>query len=94
MDFENVIQPIDVTINILQLIVVLSAAIWGYFKFFREGKHRERIEFDIDLIDLGLINDYRVVEIGCCTENKGYVEQIFNQISLKVRGIREDAELF
>ncbi len=80
-------------VSLLNLLVVLIGAIFAYYRFFREGSHHQRIEFDIDYIDLGTNGEYRIIELGVIAENKGNIGQTFDQIRLKVRGINEGEEL-
>ena len=62
-------------------------AVLVYYKFFREGTHKQRIEFDIDFLDLGIYGNDRIVEIGVIAENKGNVEQSVDDIRLHLRGL-------
>jgi len=80
-------------IEITKISLLILAAIFTYFRFFREGTHKQRIEFDIDLRDLGCNNKDRIIEIGVIAENKGNVEHRFKQISLRIRGIKKDSQL-
>ncbi len=73
--------------DLIKIFLALAAATFTYFQFFREGKHKQRIQFDIDCQDLGTIGDERIVELGCVAENKGNVEQRFEDIRVSVRGI-------
>jgi hypothetical protein len=73
--------------------LLLIAALFTYYKFFREGTHRQRIEFDIDYHNLGLKDSDRIIEIGALAENKGNVEQKFNSMRLRIRGIDSDSKL-
>jgi hypothetical protein len=83
----------DSILSVVNLSVVLLAAVFTYYKFFREGSHQQRIEFDIDCVDLGVSIDSRIVEIGIVATNRGNVEQKFDKILLKVRGILQDQAL-
>lgn len=74
-------------IDIVTLFVAAGGALFGYFKFFREGTHHQRIEFDLELQDLGVVGEERVVEVSCFAVNKGNVEQRFEKIIVKLRGI-------
>jgi hypothetical protein len=80
-------------ISSLNLLVVLLGAIFAYYKFFREGAHHQRIEFDLECVDLGIHGDFRIIEVGIIADNKGNIEQKFDQILLKIRGIKEKEEL-
>jgi hypothetical protein len=77
----------EIIFETLKLLFAIFAAGFTYFKYFREGTHKQRIEFDIDCCDLGIVGKERIIEIGCTAENKGNVEQRFDNIRLKVRGI-------
>ncbi len=80
-------------IEIIKLTLFIIAALFTYYKFFREGTHKQRIEFDIDLRDLGCNNKDRIIEIGVIAENKGNVEHRFKQISLRILGIKKKSQL-
>ncbi len=80
-------------ISLINLSVVLAGAIFTYYKFFREGAHNQRIEFDLEYVDLGINNNDRIIEVGIIAINKGNVEQKFDKISLKIRGMLKDKKL-
>ena len=80
-------------IEFVKLSLFILAAIFTYFRFFREGTHKQRIEFNIDFRDLGCNNNDRIIEIGVIVENKGNIEQRFQQISLRIRGINKNSQL-
>ncbi len=80
-------SPEQLTFEIIKIVLAIAAAAFAYFKFFREGTHRQRIEFDIDYCDLGFIGAERAIEFGCIAENKGNVEQRFDGIRVTIRGI-------
>lgn len=82
-----------VTISLIQLCLALTAAIFAYYKFFREGSHRQRIEFDIGIEDLGRHGGQRIIEVKISAANKGRVEQRFEKISLRIRGLKNGQEL-
>lgn len=84
---------IDTIISSLSLVFASVGAVFVYYKFFREGTHRQRIEFDIELIDLGIKDENRVIELSLKVSNKGNVEQKFDDIRLTVRGISESEKL-
>ena len=83
----------QIIFEIIKVSLVVIAALFTYYKFFREGTHNQRIEFDIDFLNLGLKNTERIIEIGALAENKGNVEQKFNSMRLRVRGIDDQSEL-
>jgi len=80
-------------IEITKFLLLVIASLFTYFKFFREGTHKQRIELDIDFHDLGLKDFDRIIEIGVTAENKGYVEQKFEGIRLRIRGIDNKTKL-
>ena len=79
--------------TIISIGLAILAALFTYYNFFREGKHRQRIEFDIDFKNLGVHKRYRIIEIGAIGENKGNIEQRFESIRLRVRGLIDEIEL-
>ncbi len=76
-----------------KITLAVIAALFTYYRFFREGAHRQRIEFDIDYHNLGVKKSFRIIEIGALAENKGNVEQRFKSMRLRIRGIDNDTEL-
>ena len=84
---------VHIIFEVIKIGLVVIAALFTYYKFFREGTHRQRIEFDIDLQDLGARKSDRVIEIGALAVNKGNVEQKFNSMRLRIRGIDINSEL-
>lgn len=83
----------EIIFETIKLGLLIIAAIFTYYKFFREGTHRQRIEFEIDFHDLGVKNFDRIIEIGAIAENKGNVEQRFKNMRLRIRGIDNTSEL-
>ena len=80
-------------IEIIKVSLLILAALFTYFRFFSEGTHKQRIEFDIECSDLGHVKNERIIEVGVIAENKGYVEQKFTHISLKIYGLDSKSEL-
>jgi hypothetical protein len=74
-------------LSAIQTVGVGIGALWAYFRFWREGAHRPRIEFDIQCAFLGQQDNARVVNFIILATNKGNVEHKFSRISLRVRGI-------
>ena len=73
----------------LNLFLAIAGAVFAYYKFFREGSHHQRIEFDIEFVNLGTSGESRVIEVAVTASNKGNVEQKFDAIRLTIRGIVE-----
>jgi hypothetical protein len=80
----------DVIFAAVQLAAVISAAIWTYFRFFREGTHKPRIEFDVKCTFYDPKDGVRGAFFEVSASNKGNVEHKFRRISLKVRGVKLD----
>jgi len=80
-------------VEFIKIFLAVAAAVFTYYRFFREGSHKQRIEFDIDCRDLGVAGQERILEIGCTAENKGNVEQRFDDIRVTVRGLQRGAAL-
>ena len=83
----------NTTISTLSFVLAVIGVIFTYYRFFREGSHRQRIEFDIEFEDLGTLGNFRVVEVSVTASNRGHVEQKFDAIRLTVRGIIEGQDL-
>lgn len=86
----------DVVLSAIQLLAILVGAIWAYFRFWREGTHRPRIEFDLACIFLesGSPHDnHKVAAFTIHARNMGHIEHKFDRISLRLRGIKSDALL-
>jgi hypothetical protein len=83
----------QIILEVIKICLALAAAFFTYFQFFREGRHKQRIQFDIHCRDLGIVKNERIVEIGCIAENKGNVEQKFDDIRVVVRGLDKSSPL-
>ncbi|MDF7801053.1 hypothetical protein P4C99_16370 [Pontiellaceae bacterium B1224] len=79
--------------SIINIGLATCAAFFAYFKFFREGTHKQRIQFDIDCLSLGNTENSQIIEVGCIAENKGNIEQRFDDIRVKIRGLDSTASL-
>lgn len=77
----------DIAFDTLKIGLPLLAAVFAYFRFFREGTHKQRIQFDIEYRDLGIKDQKRLVEITVTAENKGFVEHRFDDVRVTLRGI-------
>jgi len=77
----------SVIFEAINIILVMGVVIFTYFRFFREGTHRQRIELDIEFNDLGKKKDDRIIEIGVVVENKGNVDHKVDGIRLRIRGL-------
>ena len=78
----------DVSLSVVQIVGIPIGALWAYFRFWREGIHRPRIEFDIRCSFLGSLGGTRVASFEVLANNKGNVEHRFSRVSLRVRGIK------
>jgi hypothetical protein len=77
----------------VQCLGFVVGAVWAYFKFWREGIHRPRIEFDVSCHTVGIEGDQRILTFDVIARNKGLVEHRFCRISLPIRGIRNGTSL-
>ena len=80
----------DVLFAAAQFAALLIAAVWTYVRFFREGTHKPRIEFDVTCAFLEPIGGVRGAMFVVNAANKGNVEHEFLRISLKVGGLKRD----
>lgn len=80
----------EVVIALANLFGLFAAALWTYFRFFREGNHRPRIEFDLLCTFYESKEGQRGALFQVTASNRGNVEHKFVRISLKVRGINVD----
>lgn len=83
----------DVIFSFLQLLGATAAAGWAYFRFFHEGTHRPRIEFDIQCTFYRPQGNARGAMFAAQIVNKGTVEHKFTRITLKLRGVRRGEPL-
>jgi hypothetical protein len=81
----------DVILASTQLLLVLIGGVWVYFRFRRERTHNPRVSLDIAGTFLGPQQDAYVAEFLLTIKNAGMVKHHFSEISLRVRGIRDDA---
>jgi hypothetical protein len=83
----------DVVLGITQTAIVIGGTVWAYFRFFREGVHKPRIEFDVECSFLGPQQGRYVAAFMIHAINRGNVEHRFSEIRLRVRGIKSSAAL-
>ncbi len=90
----------DATKNLLtiviastQLLLLVVGAVWAYYRFWREGSHRRRVEFRIDCVFFGPQQDQYLAEFKLHAVNKGLVVHRFPSIELRVRGIKASDEI-
>lgn len=77
----------------ITILLTLSAVCFTYWKYFSEGTNKQRIEFDLDCVDLGVAGSERLIEVSSVVTNRGFVEQNFDLISLTIRGLQKDSIL-
>jgi hypothetical protein len=90
MSTEGVIA---IVLQVMQLSFVLAAAIWAYFRFWRERSHMSRMEFDVSCRFHGPQDGRFLAEFTLGAHNKGLVIHKFPSIRLRVRGIKSGAAL-
>lgn len=83
----------DVLIAGLQLLAVIVGGIWVFFRFRREDTHVPKVAFNIDGTFFGPQQGSYLAELVMSIENKGLVKHRFEEISLRIRGIRRDAPI-
>ena len=80
-------------LSILQFIIVLIGAIWAYFRVWKEGIYRPKIQFTVDCSFFAPLQNEIPVEFSLSLINKGLTIHRFRQIELRVRGIRKTDRL-
>lgn len=94
---ENVITSNEtlatIIIDLIEILLAIIAAFFAYYTFFREGKHKQRVEFDLEINDLGIHGTNRIIEIVAIVENKGLVEHTISELTLTARGIDKSDQL-
>ena len=83
----------SITLEAAQFIVVLFGATWAYLRFWREGVHKPRIQFDIDCSFYGPPDGQMVAAFRVLAYNKGHVEYRFDSIKLRALGLKKDEPL-
>jgi len=58
------------TVSTFSFVIATIGVVFAYYRFFREGSHRQRIEFDIEFEDLGIHGEFRVIEVAVTASNK------------------------
>jgi hypothetical protein len=79
---------LTVAIGATQLLLLVVGAVWAYYRFWREGSHRRRVEFSINCSFFGPQCDEYLAEFTLHADNKGLVVHRFPSIELRVRGIK------
>ena len=80
-------------LSITQTLIVVVGAVWAYFRFFREGTHNPRVEFDVGCEFLGPQNGRYIAAFAIRAKNCGHIEQHFREIRIRVRGIENGVDL-
>jgi len=80
-------------LDFAQFIVILIGGIYAYFKIWKEGIFRPRIQFDLTLNNFEPVNGERPLEVVLIINNKGSVRRRFYSITLRIRGIRKGIPL-
>jgi hypothetical protein len=75
-----------------KIIFPVIAGLWVFYKYFREGFHRPRIEFDIECNVIGSNPHDYLVEFVLLAKNKGNIKFTFPELILRIRGIEENKE--
>src|SRR5271168_685042 len=83
----------DVLIATLQFLAVVVTGIWVYFRFRRERTHSPRVAFEIEGEFFGPESGCHIAEFVMSVKNEGLVKHRFTEITLRVRGIRNEAPL-
>jgi len=84
---------LELFFSAVQLIVILIGAVLAYFRFWREGTHKPRIEFDLVCTFFGPQNNHRIASFIIHAHNKGNIEHKFIRITLRLRGIKFESPL-
>lgn len=85
-------QVWSILLSVTQTATILTAAIWTYFRFFKEGSHKARIGFDVSCEFYGPHHGRYVAAFRVHAHNHGNVEHRFESIRLRALGLkREDA---
>src|SRR5258708_19933982 len=79
---------LTIVIASTQLLLLVVGAVWAYYRFWREGSHRRRVEFRIDCVFFGPQQDQYLAEFKLHAVNKGLVVHRFPSIELRVRGFK------
>lgn len=80
-------------IELIKLLLLLGGAFWGVYRFKVEGKHKPRVEFDVEANVIGMQNGAYAIEFVVLANNKGARTRSFEQITLTVRGVSFESEL-
>lgn len=86
-------KQVKLFLDVIKIFLAIVAAIFTYYTFFKEGKHRQRLEIDLELKDLGCHGQERIIEVACIAENKGLVEHKMSELTFNVRGIEKNDRL-
>jgi len=86
-------DDIKIVISAIQLAILLVGALWAYFRLWKEGIHRARIQFEIECQSFKVHKEERPVEFRIILKNKGLTKHKFDSIRLRIRGIENDRAL-
>ena len=86
-------DEIKILLSIAQFLIVLIGAIWAYFRIWKEGIHKPRIQFEIECQSFDAHKNEVPVEFRIILKNRGLTKHKFYRIQLRVRGIEEGESL-
>lgn len=81
----------ELFVTVVQITLVVIAASWGYYRLWREGILRPRLEFSIDCEFFGPVGGEYIAQFTLNARNRGLVRYQFSRIDLRVRGIARDS---
>ena len=84
-DTKNVF---DVFFSFAQLTAIIGGAAWAYLRFWREGQHAQRIEFNLSCEFFEPQDGSRIASFSLHAHNRGNVERRFVRISLRILGLK------
>ncbi|MGT2502837.1 hypothetical protein ACVOMS_22635 [Bradyrhizobium guangxiense] len=77
----------------LKFVAIVIAAIWAYYRFFRERTFAPNLHARLGMLLHGTQSDHFIVELQVRMENNGKVLIDLSTISAEVRGLRRDQKI-
>ncbi|OPX93288.1 MAG: hypothetical protein A4E58_03044 [Syntrophorhabdus sp. PtaB.Bin006] len=77
----------------IQTAIVVAGGFWAYWRFFREGTYRPRIEMDVSCDDLGVSHGFHALAFRISATNHGHKDFEFHDLRIRVMGVEREREL-
>jgi len=72
---------------IVEIVAIIVGGIWVYYKFIRQREDHALIDFSVDIVFHARKDDYWIVELVACLENKGKVQHRVHDFTFELSSL-------